>query len=72
MGRRTAKKAAKGRNLRREREGKGILVRAANRAAIDEEMPAAYKDATEVVDTSDGAGVGKKVARLRPLIVVKG
>jgi tRNA-splicing ligase RtcB (3'-phosphate/5'-hydroxy nucleic acid ligase) len=72
MGRRAAKKAAKGRNLRRELEDKGILVRAANRATIDEEMPEAYKDATEVVDTTDGAGIGKKVARLRPLIVVKG
>jgi tRNA-splicing ligase RtcB (3'-phosphate/5'-hydroxy nucleic acid ligase) len=72
MGRRAAKKAAKGRNLRRELEDKGILIRAASRATIDEEMPEAYKDATEVVDTTDGAGIGKKVARLRPLIVVKG
>jgi len=72
MGRRAAKRAAKGRNLRRELEGKGILVRAANRATIDEEMSEAYKDATEVVDTTDRAGIGKKVARLRPLIVVKG
>lgn len=72
MGRKKAKKAAKGRNLRRELEDRGILVRAANRATIDEEMSEAYKDATEVVDTTDGAGIGKKVARLRPLIVVKG
>jgi tRNA-splicing ligase RtcB (3'-phosphate/5'-hydroxy nucleic acid ligase) len=72
MGRRAAKKAAKGRNLRRELEDKGILVRAANRATIDEEMSEAYKDADEVVDTTDGASIGKKVARLRPLIVVKG
>jgi tRNA-splicing ligase RtcB len=72
MGRRAAKKAAKGRNLRRELEDKGILVRAANRATIDEEMSEAYKDAAEVVDTTDGAGIGRKVARLRPLIVVKG
>jgi tRNA-splicing ligase RtcB len=72
MGRRAAKKAAKGRNLRRELEDKGILIRAANRATIDEEMSEAYKDATEVVDTTEGAGIGKKVARLRPLIVVKG
>jgi tRNA-splicing ligase RtcB (3'-phosphate/5'-hydroxy nucleic acid ligase) len=72
MGRRAAKKAAKGRNLRRELEDKGILVRAANWATIDEEMSEAYKDAAEVVDTTDGAGIGKKVARLRPLIVVKG
>ena len=72
MGRRAAKKAAKGRNLRRELEDKGILIRAANRATIDEEMSKANKDATEVVDTTDGAGIGKKLARLRPLIMVKG
>ncbi len=72
MGRRAAKKAAKGRNLRRELEDRGILIRAASKATIDEEAPEAYKDATEVVDTTDGAGIGKKVARLRPLIVVKG
>jgi tRNA-splicing ligase RtcB (3'-phosphate/5'-hydroxy nucleic acid ligase) len=72
MGRKKAKKAAKGRNLRRELEDRGVLIRAANRATIDEEMSEAYKDATEVVDTTDGAGIGKKVARLRPLIVVKG
>ncbi|HWS80871.1 MAG TPA: RtcB family protein [Rubrobacter sp.] len=72
MGRKKAKRAAKGRNIRRELEDKGILIRAANRATVDEEMSEAYKDATEVVDTTDGAGIGKKVARLRPLIVVKG
>jgi tRNA-splicing ligase RtcB (3'-phosphate/5'-hydroxy nucleic acid ligase) len=72
MGRRAAKRAAKGRNIRRELADKGILIRAANRATIDEEMSEAYKDASEVVDTTDGAGIGKKVARLRPLIVVKG
>lgn len=72
MGRRAAKRAAKGRNLKRELEDRGILVRAASKATIDEEAPEAYKDATEVVDTTDEAGIGKKVARLRPLIVVKG
>jgi tRNA-splicing ligase RtcB len=58
--------------LRRELEDKGILIRAASKATIDEEMSEAYKDATEVVDATDDAGIGKKVARLRPLIVVKG
>jgi tRNA-splicing ligase RtcB (3'-phosphate/5'-hydroxy nucleic acid ligase) len=72
MGRRAAKKAAKGRNVKRELEDKGILVRAASKATLYEEMSEAYKDAREVVDTTDGAGIGKKVARLRPLIVVKG
>src|SRR5918997_7020946 len=56
MGRRAARKAAKGRNIRRELEDKGILISAANRATVDEEMSEAYKDATEVVDTTDGAG----------------
>jgi len=72
MGRRAAKRAARGRDLKRELEDRGILIRAASKATIDEEMSEAYKDATEVVDTTDGAGIGKKVARLRPLIVVKG
>jgi tRNA-splicing ligase RtcB len=72
MGRRQAKRVAKGRNLERELKDKGILVRAASRATIDEEMPEAYKDAAEVVETTHGAGIGRKVARLRPLIVVKG
>lgn len=72
MSRRQAKKAAKGRNLRRELEDKGIVVRAASRATIDEEMSEAYKDAAEVVETTHGAGIGRKVARLRPLVVIKG
>jgi tRNA-splicing ligase RtcB len=42
----------------------------ASRATIDEEMSEAYKDATEVVDTTDGARIGK-VTRLRLLIVVR-
>lgn len=72
MSRRQAKKTAKGRNLKRELEDKGVLVRASSRATIDEEMSEAYKDAAEVVETTHGAGIGRKVARLRPLIVIKG
>jgi tRNA-splicing ligase RtcB (3'-phosphate/5'-hydroxy nucleic acid ligase) len=72
MSRRQAKKAARGRNLIREMEGRGILVRAAGRATVDEEMSEAYKDAADVIEATHGAGIGRKVARLRPLIVVKG
>lgn len=72
MSRRQAKKAAKGRNLIREMEDMGILVRAAGRATVAEEISEAYKDAAEVVNVTHGAGIGRKVARLRPLIVVKG
>jgi tRNA-splicing ligase RtcB len=72
MSRRQAKKAARGRNVTREMEDAGILVRAAGRATVDEEMSEAYKDATDVIEATHGAGIGRKVARLRPLIVVKG
>lgn len=71
MGRRQAKRVTKGRNLKRELEDKGILIRAASKATLDEEMSEACKDATEAIATTDGAGIGK-VTRLRPLIVVKG
>jgi len=47
-------------------------VRAATRATVDEEIPEAYKDVADVVEAVEGAGLGRRVARLRPLIVVKG
>jgi tRNA-splicing ligase RtcB (3'-phosphate/5'-hydroxy nucleic acid ligase) len=72
MSRRRAKKAARGRNLVGEMENRGILVRAAGRATVDEEMSEAYKDAADVIEATHGAGIGRKVARLRPMIVVKG
>ncbi|MER3450882.1 MAG: RNA-splicing ligase RtcB [Thermus sp.] len=72
MSRHQAKKVARTRNLVRELESQGILVRAATRATVDEEMPEAYKDVSEVVRAVKGAGIGRIVARLRPLIVVKG
>lgn len=72
MSRHQAKKVARERNLVKELAERGILVRAATRATVDEEMPEAYKDVSLVVEAVEGAGIGKKVARLRPLIVVKG
>jgi tRNA-splicing ligase RtcB (3'-phosphate/5'-hydroxy nucleic acid ligase) len=72
MSRRQAKKAARERNVVREMEEKGILVRAAGRATVDEEMSEAYKDAADVIEATHGAGIGRRVARLRPTIVVKG
>ena len=72
MSRRQAKKAARGRNLVGEMENRGILVRAAGRATVDEEMSEAYKDAADVIEATHGAGIGRRVARLRPTIVVKG
>jgi len=72
MSRRAAMKASKGRDIRKELEDRGILVRAASRATLVEEMPDAYKDVADVVDVVERAGLSKKVARLRPLAVVKG
>lgn len=72
MSRRRAKKEARTRNIVDELAGEGVLVRAANRKTVAEEMPEAYKDVADVVDVVVRAGLGAKVARLRPLIVVKG
>jgi tRNA-splicing ligase RtcB len=72
LSRHAAQRAARARNLPRELEERGILVRAASRATIDEEMPEAYKDVEEVVGVVDAAGIARKLARLRPMAVVKG
>ena len=51
---------------------RGILVRAVSRELLAEEASEAYKDVADVVRASDGAGLTRRVARLRPLAVVKG
>ncbi len=72
MSRKAAKKAAQARNVTGELAAAGILVRAASRATVDEEIPEAYKDVREVVDVVAHAGIGRKVVQLRPVAVVKG
>ena len=67
-----AKKASQGRAINRELEDKGILVRWTGRHTLAEEMPEAYKNISEVVEVVHGAGISKKVARLKPIAVVKG
>jgi len=47
-------------------------VRASGRATLMEEMPEAYKDVNDVVDVVESAGIARKVARLKPLGVMKG
>ena len=67
--------AKKGRNVQDERrklEENGILVRSESRDGILEELPDAYKDVDEVIEVVHGAGLAKKVARLRPMCVIKG
>lgn len=58
--------------LMRELRQKGIEVRAAGKKTITEEAPAAYKDIDKVVEVVEGAGLSKKVARMKPLCVIKG
>jgi len=72
LSRHAAMRQAKGRAIDRELEKKGILVRAFGRGTLAEEMPEAYKDVDDVVEVVDGAGLSKKVARMRPLAVMKG
>lgn len=72
MSRSRAIKEARGRSIRRELEEKGIIAMAKGRQGLDEEQPAAYKDVNEVVSVVHNAGIAKKVARMRPIGVVKG
>jgi len=72
MSRHAAKKAARGHDLIGEMEARGVLVRAAGRATVAEEMPLAYKDVADVVQVVEQAGIGHVVARLKPMAVIKG
>jgi tRNA-splicing ligase RtcB len=72
LSRKAAIKASKGRAIHRELEDRGILVRWTGRGTLAEEMPDAYKDVSEVVDVVHSVGISRKVARLKPIGVVKG
>jgi tRNA-splicing ligase RtcB len=72
MSRRQAKRSINGAELRRELEDRGVTVRAGSLPGLAEEAPAAYKDVGAVVEAVVGAGIARKVARLRPVAVVKG
>jgi tRNA-splicing ligase RtcB len=72
MSRGAAIRAAKGRSIRRELEDRGVIARARGRTGLDEEQPDAYKDVLQVVEVLHKAGISKKVAKLRPLGVIKG
>jgi tRNA-splicing ligase RtcB len=72
LSRHAAKKVARGRNIVAELAARGIILRAAGRNTVAEEISEAYKDVTEVVGVVQQAGIGRIVARLRPLAVIKG
>jgi len=72
MSRHEALKRAKGRSIFEEMATAGVTLKSADRGTVAEEMPEAYKDVLLVVDAVDRAGISKKVARLRPIGVIKG
>jgi tRNA-splicing ligase RtcB len=72
MSRGAAIRAAKGRSIKRELAERGVIARARGRTGLDEEQPDAYKDVISVVSVLHKAGVSQKVARLRPVGVIKG
>lgn len=72
LSRHSALKAAKGRNIRTELQKKGIIVRARKIKTLGEEVSEAYKDIESVVEAAHNSGLAKKVARLKPLVVIKG
>lgn len=72
MSRRAAQKAVNIHELEKELAERNIFVRAGSRSGVSEEAPIAYKDIDEVIEVVHQAGIAKKVARLRPLSVIKG
>jgi tRNA-splicing ligase RtcB len=72
MSRTAAKKSPFAQNARQRLEELGIMVRAETRDGITEEIPEAYKDVDVVIDVVHNAGLAKRVARLKPIGVIKG
>ena len=72
LSRHAAIRATKGRSIFQELGEKGIVVRCRGKKTLFEEAPEAYKNIDRVVDVVHGAGISRKVVRLRPLGVVKG
>jgi tRNA-splicing ligase RtcB (3'-phosphate/5'-hydroxy nucleic acid ligase) len=72
LSRGAAKRALQGVDLQKQLEKQGIFVRAQSGSLLAEEAPEAYKDVEDVAKACDGAGLSRRVARLRPVAVIKG
>jgi tRNA-splicing ligase RtcB len=72
MSRHAATKRWQGRAVVDELAARGILVRSPSLRGVAEEAPGAYKNVDRVVDVAERAGLARKVARLEPLVCVKG
>jgi len=72
MSRHQAARRWKGRSIVEQMAGRGIIVKSPSLRGVAEEAPGAYKDVTRVVEVADAAGLARRVARLEPIIVLKG
>jgi tRNA-splicing ligase RtcB len=72
LSRSAAIRATRGRAIARELADKGIIVRWTGRDTLREEVSDAYKDVSDVVEIVEKAGISDKIARMRPLGVIKG
>jgi tRNA-splicing ligase RtcB len=72
MSRRKAYKLWQGRQVTDTLLEQGIIIRSPSSRGVAEEAPGAYKDVNKVVDAADAAGLARKVARLKPVICIKG
>jgi tRNA-splicing ligase RtcB len=72
MSRAQSKKQSQSINIDQEMARRGVVARYQGRGTMAEEMPHAYKDVADVVETMDQAGISKRVARFRPVGVIKG
>jgi len=67
-----AKKSMSSKDLLNQLDARGVTIRVHSKNLLTEEAPQAYKDAQQVVNVVHNAGLAKLVARLKPVIVVKG
>ena len=72
MSRRQARKRYGGKQVVDELASRGIVIRSPSLRGVAEEAPLAYKDIDRVIDITDKAGLARKVARLEPVICIKG
>ncbi|MFO0844370.1 MAG: RtcB family protein [Gemmataceae bacterium] len=72
MSRTAAVRATGNRRIDKELEAQGVIARAQSRKGLAEEQPAAYKNVDDVVEVVDAAGLSRRVARMRPIGVIKG
>ena len=72
MSRTAAKKSAFAQNARERLEALGVVVRSETRDGITEEIPEAYKDVEAVINVVHNAGLSTRIARLKPIGVIKG